>query len=204
MPFKHDGIAIDQPATVLWGGMAASALTERRDFERLDEALTFIASQLPLGIRHTAWGDQQQPPSRAGAHSRADRQNRCLTRLRVAGVLEFCITEHANRAGPGWRRPFQLCGRSVWSRWMKRPILELRSWLQSNGINPQGFELVLVAPNETVLHEGRAAILTELFVEAPSSDGVVATVHGVAVSVESASRDDPGAGGRRQDRRRAR
>ena len=55
MPFKHDGIALDQPATVLWGGMAASALTERRDFERLDEALTFITSQLPLGARHTAW-----------------------------------------------------------------------------------------------------------------------------------------------------
>jgi hypothetical protein len=46
---------------------------------------------------------------------------------------------------------------------------------------------VLVAPDETKLHEVRAAILTELFVEAPSSDGVIATVHGVAIS-ESASR----------------
>ena len=87
---------------------------------------------------------------------------------------------------------------------MKRPILELRSWLQQNGINPVGFELVLVAPDETKLHKVRAAILTQLFVEAPASDGVIATVHGVALSVESASRNDPGAGGRRQDRRRAR
>ena len=87
---------------------------------------------------------------------------------------------------------------------MKRPILELRSWLQSNGVNPEGFEVVLVAPDETMRHEVRAAILTELFVEAPASDGVIAKVHGVAISVESASRDDPGAGGRRQDRRRAR
>jgi hypothetical protein len=31
---------------------------------------------------------------------------------------------------------------------MKRPVLELRSWLQSHGINPEGFELVLVAPND--------------------------------------------------------
>lgn len=51
---KHDGIALDQPATALWGSMAG-ALTERRDFDRLDQALTFITSELPLGARHTAW-----------------------------------------------------------------------------------------------------------------------------------------------------
>jgi hypothetical protein len=50
-----EGILPDQPATVLWGIMARDELTDRRDFARLDEALAFITSQLPLGSRHTAW-----------------------------------------------------------------------------------------------------------------------------------------------------
>ena len=44
---------------------------------------------------------------------------------------------------------------------MKRPVLELRSWLQSHGINPEGFELVLVAPNDAKREEVRAAIMTD-------------------------------------------
>jgi hypothetical protein len=52
---QHDGIPIDQPATVLWGHMGENSVTERHDFGRLDEALVFIASELPIGARHTAW-----------------------------------------------------------------------------------------------------------------------------------------------------
>jgi hypothetical protein len=55
MNTDHDGIALDQPATALWGDMVRGELTDRRDFASLDEALRFITSKLPLGSRHTAW-----------------------------------------------------------------------------------------------------------------------------------------------------
>jgi hypothetical protein len=51
-------LAADEPATLLWCGgqkFAADALGTRRDFGRLDEALQFIVSELPLGRRLTAW-----------------------------------------------------------------------------------------------------------------------------------------------------
>jgi hypothetical protein len=51
-------LAADEPATLLWCGgqtFAADALGTRRDFGRLDDALNFIVSELPLGRRLTAW-----------------------------------------------------------------------------------------------------------------------------------------------------
>ncbi len=87
---------------------------------------------------------------------------------------------------------------------MKRPVLELRSWLQGHGINPEGFELVLVAPNDAKREEVRAAIMTDLSAHEATDFDQSGTVHGVAIAIESASRDEPGSAGRRVDRRRAR
>ena len=61
-------LAPDEPATLLWCGgrkFAADALGTRRDFGRLDEALEFIVSELPLGSRLTTWtiaGNRLIPP----------------------------------------------------------------------------------------------------------------------------------------------
>jgi hypothetical protein len=61
-------LACDEPATLLWCGgerFAADALGARRDFGRLDDALKFIVSELPLGRRLTAWtitGNRLIPP----------------------------------------------------------------------------------------------------------------------------------------------
>ena len=61
-------LAPDEPATLLWSAgqrFAADALGTRRDFKRLDEALDFIVSELPLGCRLTAWtiaGNRLIPP----------------------------------------------------------------------------------------------------------------------------------------------
>ena len=87
---------------------------------------------------------------------------------------------------------------------MKRPVLELRSWLQGHGINPEGFELVLVAPNDAKREEVRAAIMTDFSTHEATEFDQSSTVHGVAIAIESASRDAPGSAGRRVDRRRAR
>ena len=47
----------DEPATVLWCGkeFTFDELWARRDFARLDEAVRFESTQLPLGVRCTAW-----------------------------------------------------------------------------------------------------------------------------------------------------
>ena len=61
-------LAPDEPATLLWCGgekFAADAVGTRRDFGRLQDALNFIVSELPLGRRLTAWtisGNRLIPP----------------------------------------------------------------------------------------------------------------------------------------------
>ena len=63
-----ENLAPDEPATVIWCGgdtFTLDRVEARRDFVRLDEALAFIVSVLPLGRRMTAWtisGDCLIPP----------------------------------------------------------------------------------------------------------------------------------------------
>ena len=48
----------DAPATLLLSSRASferDVLDLRRDFERLDEALAYLASYVAVGRRHTAW-----------------------------------------------------------------------------------------------------------------------------------------------------
>lgn len=58
----------DNPASVLWCDGDCCALEEPRlrvDFERVDDALRFIRSEMPLGRRHTVWvitADRLLPP----------------------------------------------------------------------------------------------------------------------------------------------
>ena len=58
----------DNPASVLWCDGECCDVEEPRlrvDFERLDEALRFIRSEMPLGRRHTVWvitADRLLPP----------------------------------------------------------------------------------------------------------------------------------------------
>ena len=87
---------------------------------------------------------------------------------------------------------------------MKRSLLELRSWLQGNGINPEGIELVLVVPDEDRRKRAHDALMTDLSFEEASGFGASGKVSGVTVAIESASRDAPESGGRRSERRRAR
>ena len=48
----------DAPATLIWSSETSyeSESPElRRDFDRLDQALKFLANRVPVGRRHTAW-----------------------------------------------------------------------------------------------------------------------------------------------------
>lgn len=58
----------DNPASVLWCDGECCDVEEPRlrvDFERFDDALRFIRSEMPLGRRHTVWvitADRLLPP----------------------------------------------------------------------------------------------------------------------------------------------
>lgn len=61
-------LSMDASATLLWSSeesFGAELPELRRDFERLDDALSFLADQVALGRRHTAWliaGNRLIPP----------------------------------------------------------------------------------------------------------------------------------------------
>ena len=51
-------LSLDAPATLIWSSVDSyeSETPElRRDFDRLDAALAYLANRVPVGRRHTAW-----------------------------------------------------------------------------------------------------------------------------------------------------
>jgi hypothetical protein len=68
---------------------------------------------------------------------------------------------------------------------MKRPILELRSRLQGHGINPHGFELVLVAPDEARRKAAHDALVQDLSIEEAARFADSGTVQGTVLAIET-------------------
>lgn len=68
---------------------------------------------------------------------------------------------------------------------MKAPIRELRTWLQGHGINPEGFELIIVAPTEGKRVEAKAALLQELSIDEATRFAATCRIGEITVAIES-------------------